>query len=73
MYGRGDEPADVGGMPHNVAVMIDGLDVRVTRKPIKNMYLRIKPPTGDVVVSAPKRTPDATITRLTPFTSRTLR
>lgn len=46
MYGRGDEPADVGGMPHNVAVMIDGLDVRVTRKPIKNMYLRIKPPTG---------------------------
>ncbi len=61
MYGRGDEPADVGGMPHNVAVMIDGLDVRVTRKPIKNMYLRIKPPTGDVVVSAPKRTPDATI------------
>lgn len=60
MCGAG-RTADVGGMPHNVAVMIDGLDVRVTRKPIKNMYLRIKPPTGDVVVSAPKRTPDATI------------
>ncbi|MBW3094836.1 M48 family metallopeptidase [Bifidobacterium sp. 64T4] len=48
-------------MAHNDSVRIDGLDVQVTRKPIKNMYLRIKPPTGVVAVSAPRRTPDATI------------
>lgn len=33
---------------------IDGLDIEITRKPIKNMYLRIKPPMGDVLISAPK-------------------
>ena len=33
----------------------DGIEVRVTRKRIKNMYLRIKPPTGTVEVSAPMR------------------
>ncbi|NMM94766.1 M48 family metallopeptidase [Bifidobacterium oedipodis] len=42
-------------------MLIDGLTVTVTRKPIKNMYLRIKPPNGEVVISAPRRTSDATI------------
>lgn len=59
---------DNGGMPYRrrpsstptsrVSVHIidvDGIEVRVTRKRIKNMYLRIKPPTGTVEVSAPMR------------------
>lgn len=40
---------------------VDGLAVRVARKPIKNMYLRVTPPSGDVVVSAPTRITDAQI------------
>ncbi|PWG66987.1 SprT family zinc-dependent metalloprotease [Bifidobacterium callitrichidarum] len=40
---------------------IDGLEVQVVRKPIKNMYLRIKPPNGEVVISAPRRMADRTI------------
>ena len=46
---------------HNTRMLIDGLTVTVTRKPIKNMYLRIKPPNGEVVISAPRHTSDATI------------
>lgn len=34
---------------------IYGLEVQVVRKPIKNMYLRIKPPNGVVMISAPRR------------------
>ena len=34
---------------------IDGLEVQVVRKPIKNLYLRVKPPSGNVVISAPNR------------------
>lgn len=41
--------------------MIDGLDVHVVRKPIRNMYLRIKPPEGRVEISAPVRMADAVI------------
>lgn len=33
----------------------------VVRKPIKNMYLRIKPPNGDITVSAPKRMSDRAV------------
>ncbi|MBT1169793.1 SprT family zinc-dependent metalloprotease [Bifidobacterium sp. SO4] len=40
---------------------IDGLEVQVVRKPIKNMYLRIKPPNGEIVISAPRRMSDRTI------------
>lgn len=32
---------------------IDGVRIEIIRKPIKNMYLRVKPSTGDVTVSAP--------------------
>ena len=47
--------------PHNNRMNIDGLEVQVARKPIKNMYIRIKPPNGDVVISAPRRMTDRTI------------
>lgn len=40
---------------------VDGLPVRVVRKRIKNINLRIKPPEGEVVVSAPVRVRDAEI------------
>lgn len=40
---------------------IDGLEVQVVRKPIKNMYLRIKPPNGVVLISAPRRMAEQTI------------
>lgn len=42
---------------------IDGLAVHVTRKRVKNINLRIKPPAADVVVSAPFFTSDASIKR----------
>lgn len=40
---------------------VDGLDVWVTRKRIKNVHLRVKPPHGRVEVSAPLTTSDAFI------------
>lgn len=40
---------------------IDGLAVTVTRKPIKNMYLRVARGTGEVTVSAPLRMRDGQI------------
>lgn len=33
----------------------------MVRKPIKNMYLRVKPPHGEIVISAPTRMKDAAI------------
>ena len=42
-------------------VFIDGLEVWLTRKAIKNMHLRVKPPDGRIEVSAPLRLPLATI------------
>ncbi len=42
-------------------VFIDGLEVWLTRKAIKNMHLRVKPPDGRVEVSAPLHLPLATI------------
>ena len=42
---------------------INGMTVTIVRKPIKNMYLRIKPPNADIVVSAPARMPDGDIER----------
>lgn len=40
---------------------IDGLNVTITRKRIKNLYLRIKPPSGNIEISAPARMPEAQI------------
>ena len=42
-------------------VLIDGLEVWLTRKAIKNMHLRVKPPDGRIEVSAPLRLPLSTI------------
>ena len=42
-------------------VFIDGLEVWLTRKAIKNMHLRVKPPDGRIEVSAPLHLPLATI------------
>lgn len=36
-------------------IELDGIPITIIRKSIKNMYLRIKPVTGDVVVSAPNK------------------
>lgn len=53
-----------GGRPAIVAEQmceVDGIEVRIVRKRIGNLYLRIKPPQGDVVASAPVRMPLRTI------------
>lgn len=42
---------------------IDGLAVTVQRKSIKNMHLRVLPPSGDIVITAPNRLPAAAIER----------
>lgn len=44
-------------------VSIGGLEVWLTRKSIKNMHLRVKPPDGRIEVSAPLRLPMRTIER----------
>lgn len=44
---------------------VDGLVLRITRKPIRNMYLRIKPPNGDIEISAPLRMSDQRIAEFT--------
>lgn len=40
---------------------VDGFEVQVVRKTIRNMYLRVKSPTGTVEVSAPARMRDEEI------------
>lgn len=40
---------------------VEGISVEVVRKDIKNMYLRVYPPDGRVVVSAPRAMGDAAI------------
>lgn len=44
-------------------VLIDGLEVWLTRKSIKNLHLRVKPPDGRIEVSAPTRLPMRSIER----------
>ena len=40
-------------------IVVEGLSVRLTRKPdLKNTYIRINPPDGDVTVSAPAKLSD---------------
>lgn len=43
---------------------VDGLEVRVVRKAVKNVHLRVKAPDGRVEVSAPFGTDDAFIRKL---------
>ncbi|HQT05342.1 MAG TPA: SprT family zinc-dependent metalloprotease [Thiotrichales bacterium] len=42
-------------------LQLDGLDIEVTRKPIKHLHLRLQPPIGKVQVSAPMHLTDAQI------------
>lgn len=42
---------------------LDGVEIAVIKKNIKNMYLRVLAPDGRAVLSAPKRMPDAVTTR----------
>lgn len=39
-------------------IVVGGVDIQVTKKQIKNMYIRVLPPDGTVVISAPKYTSD---------------
>lgn len=39
----------------STTLCVDGLQVHIIRKPIKRLYLRVKPPAGDIVVTAPNR------------------
>lgn len=43
---------------------VDSFTVRVTRKRMKNIYLRVLPPEGEVTVSAPHQATDAQIARV---------
>lgn len=47
-------------MPPEI-VPVDDLEIVLTRKAIKNVHLRVKPPEGRIEVSAPLRLPLATI------------
>ena len=40
---------------------VSDITVEVIRKDIKNMHLRVQPPDGRVVLSAPRSVSDATI------------
>lgn len=48
-------PASASTAAASTVLEVDGLQLHVTRKRIKNLYLRIKPPLGAVEVSAPMR------------------
>ena len=48
-------PASASTAAASTVLEVDGLQLHVTRKRIKNLYLRIKPPLGTVEVSAPMR------------------
>ncbi len=44
-------------------LLVDGVEIAVEKKPIKNMYLRVSAPDGAVRVSAPKAARDGDIVR----------
>lgn len=44
-------------------IVVDGIEIELTRKRIKNINLRVKPPKGKVLVSAPLLTPESSIRR----------
>lgn len=45
-------------------LMVDSFTVRVTRKRMKNIYLRVLPPDGEVTVSAPFQATDAHVAKV---------
>lgn len=48
----------------SAVITVDSLPVHVERKRIKNMYLRVRPPRGEVQVSAPLRAKDSQVVAL---------
>lgn len=42
-------------------ISVGGIDIQVTRKKMKNMYIRVLPPDGQVRISAPLRASDAVL------------
>jgi predicted metal-dependent hydrolase len=56
---NGQRQVHRGGEPFEE--LLDDIRIVVTRKSIKNLYLRVKPPDGHVEISAPLRMPDDTI------------
>ena len=54
-YGRGVGHRNRNRVISETTASIAGMRVAIVRKPIKNMYLRIKPPNADIVISAPQR------------------
>lgn len=36
-------------------IIVDGIEITICQKRIRNLYIRIKPPFGEVYISAPKR------------------
>ncbi len=42
-------------------MIVDGIKIDIKRKSIKNLHIYVKPPEGDVLVTAPRRTSDAAI------------
>ena len=37
------------------SLQVDSIDIQLQRKAIKNLYIRVTPPVGQVTVSVPKR------------------
>ncbi len=56
LSGRSSEP-----LPKKTQLFLSDIPVSVTRKPIKNLHLRLVPPAGQVAVSAPMHLTDAQI------------
>ena len=42
-------------------IQVDSIDIHLQRKAIKNLYIRVKPPVGQVTVSIPKRLSDKAV------------
>ena len=45
-------------------MIIAGIEIEVQRKPIKNIHIHVKAPVGNVIVTCPRRTSDATIIKV---------
>ena len=48
-------------MPTPTTIIVDGISITITYKRMKTITLRVRTPSGDVVVSAPLRTPQALV------------
>ena len=44
-------------------IYVDGLEVALTRKRVRNMNMRIKDPDGSIAVSVPYLTPESEVKR----------